>query len=62
MLEDITVAKRDQLAFLAAKNRFECAVRGTAEGIWDWNVLIIKNFAWRIKLRHNRNELDRCTN
>ena len=39
MLEDITVAKRDQLAFLAAKDRFECAVRGTAEGIWDWNVL-----------------------
>ncbi len=60
LLEDITVAKRDQLALLAAKDRFECAVRGTAEGIWDWNVLTGEDYfsdRWCDLLGYSHDEL-----
>ncbi|MEZ5325193.1 MAG: PAS domain S-box protein [Verrucomicrobiales bacterium] len=35
---DITAQKRAEAELAASRERFEIAVRGTAEGIWDWDV------------------------
>jgi PAS domain S-box-containing protein len=41
---DITARKRAELDLRESKERFELAVRGTTDGIWDWDIVHDRHF------------------
>jgi PAS domain S-box-containing protein len=41
---DITARKRAELDVRESKERFELAVRGTTDGIWDWDIVHDRHF------------------
>ncbi len=64
LLEDVTRSRQTQAELLAAKERFECAVAGSADGIWDRNLDTNEDYfsdRWCELLGFSREELKPCS-
>lgn len=58
-IQDITDRKKEQLELERAKEQFELAIRGSKDGIWDWDIasnIVFFSDRWLEQIGYSRSE------